>query len=100
MPQVTFVIPTYNRAQVLANCLRALDRQRGCGIEFETVVVDDGSTDNTVEMAKALQGKLGFRLRLIEQECNRGPAVARNRGVAQADTDLVIFIGDDIIVEP
>lgn len=96
---ITFVIPTYNRAAILAQCLMALEAEQTVDIPFEIVVVDDGSTDDTINELRRLQGILSVPFRVIRQE-NSGPATARNRGVEEARGHLIIFLGDDIIVEP
>src|SRR5690242_1107122 len=99
MSGVSFVIPTYNRAAVLVDCLLALDRQRAAGISFDIIVVDDGSRDATVDAVERLRPRLSSPVQVLRQE-NQGPAAARNRGVAAARADLIVFLGDDIIVEP
>jgi GT2 family glycosyltransferase len=98
-PLISFVIPTYNRANVLVECLAALERERECGVPFEVIVVDDGSTDDTLEKVRRAKQGMSVRVLLLTQS-NKGPAAARNRGVAAARGDLIIFLGDDIIVEP
>ena len=80
-------------------CLRALERERQSGILFDVVVVDDGSSDATAEEVERLQSVLTTPIRFLRQE-NKGPAAARNRGVKAAQGDLILFLGDDIIVEP
>jgi GT2 family glycosyltransferase len=90
------VIPTCNRRRILSEVLEALDGQQGAP-SFEIVVVDDGSTDGTFEW---LEARTASRpLRLLRQ-ANRGPAAARNRGVAAAAAPLVAFLGDDTVPEP
>jgi GT2 family glycosyltransferase len=96
---VSFVIPTYNRANVLVECLAALERERECDIPFEVIVVDDGSTDDTVERVQRAKQGMSANVLLLRQE-NKGPAAARNRGVGAARGELIVFLGDDIIVEP
>jgi len=94
--EISIVIPTFNRLDVLPEVLAAVEAQEGCG-EFELVVVDDGSTDGTGEW---LQGR-SFRCpaQLLSQE-NAGPAAARNAGVRAACAPRVAFLGDDTVPRP
>jgi glycosyltransferase involved in cell wall biosynthesis len=92
-PELSVVIPTHNRLDVLPEVLAALEAQRGAP-EFEVVVVDDGSTDGTGEWLAAYRSALP--LRVLRQE-NRGPAAARNRGVEVAAGARVAFLGDDTV---
>ncbi|HLX06893.1 MAG TPA: glycosyltransferase family A protein [Thermoanaerobaculia bacterium] len=91
--EVTVVIPTHNRLEVLTEVLSALVRQEGAP-PFEVVVVDDGSTDGTAEWLR--HRSFDLALRVFSQE-NRGPAAARNTGVAVAAGRLVAFLGDDTV---
>lgn len=92
------VIPTYNRKPILEKCLQALEHQQfnpTAIAGYEVVVVDDGSTDGTVEW---LQTSAAFpHVRLFQQN-HQGPAVARNLGVAKATGDTIIFIDSDLVV--
>jgi glycosyltransferase involved in cell wall biosynthesis len=92
------VVPTHDRMDVLPEVLAAVEAQRpGCG--FELVVVDDGSTDGTAAfLAGAFLAGREHRIpvRAITQD-NRGPAAARNAGVAAARGRLVAFLGDDTV---
>lgn len=90
------VIPTYNRCDVLPEVLAALDAQRDAP-EFEVIVVDDGSTDETPEILAASQLQVPHRF--LRQE-NAGPARARNHGVEQASGNRIAFLGDDTVPEP
>ncbi len=94
------IIPTYNRSQALLRCLNALIEQRGDVGSFEIVVVDDGSTDDTARMVTGLAAKSPVEIRLVELGSHAGPAAARNRGITAATSEIVVFIGDDIIVQP
>lgn len=95
-PELSVVIPTFNRRPVLAEVLQALEAQRGAP-PFEIVVIDDGSTDGTFEWLS--QRTAGRPVRLLRQS-NRGPAAARNRGVAEAEGARIAFLGDDTVPEP
>lgn len=94
----TVVIPTYNRLPILQKCLRALENQAyGHVVKgYEVVVVDDGSTDGTLEWLATHQREFP-QVRTLRQE-HQGPAVARNLGVQQARGDIIIFIDSDLVV--
>ena len=95
---LSVVIPTYNRLPILEKCLRALEAQE---LEapisaYEVVVVDDGSTDDTV--AWLLGNAAAFpHVRLVQQN-HGGPAEGRNRGVEHARGDVIVFIDSDLVV--
>jgi glycosyltransferase involved in cell wall biosynthesis len=97
---VSVVIPTYNRLPILQQCLRALEAQRPLdpGDSFEVVLVDDGSTDGTVEWIQREAAALPH-VRLICQE-HGGPAIGRNLGVDHAHGEVIIFIDSDLVVVP
>jgi glycosyltransferase involved in cell wall biosynthesis len=82
------VIPTYNRANLLARTLESVWRQRFT--DYEVIVVDDGSTDGTQAY---LQG-LGNKVRAIRQ-ANSGPGASRNIGVKEARGDYVALLDSD-----
>jgi glycosyltransferase involved in cell wall biosynthesis len=91
--EISVVIPTHNRAELVARTLAAFLAQDG--VSFEIIVVDDGSTDDTqVQLARF--GDL--RLRIVRQN-NSGPASARNAGIAYCRGQYVLFNDDDIIPE-
>jgi glycosyltransferase involved in cell wall biosynthesis len=85
--KVSVVVATYNGARTLKACLESL-AQLNYG-DYEVIVVDDGSTDSTAEVAKSFS-----RIRYIRQE-NRGLSAARNAGIAAATGDIVAFTDDD-----
>jgi GT2 family glycosyltransferase len=94
---LSVVIPTYDRAPVLARCLAALRAQAvGPGEDFEVVVVDDGSTDETAQVVERAKAGWGPSLRYASQ-ANAGPAAARNHGTALARGERILFLGDDAI---
>lgn len=80
---------------MLAEVLAALERQRDAP-SFEIVVVDDGSRDGTAEWLRGRRSALPLRALLEPQ---RGPAAARNRGVAAATGVRIAFLGDDTVPE-
>ncbi len=91
----SIVIPTYNRQPILEKCLRALEQQTYSG-SYEVVVVDDGSTDDTIPWLQQ-QAERFPHVRLLQQN-HQGPAAARNLGVEQAAGDTIVFIDSDLVV--
>jgi glycosyltransferase involved in cell wall biosynthesis len=89
------VIPTYDRLPILTKCLRALEQQ-DFAEPYEVVVVDDGSTDGTVEWLRSQAAEFPH-VKLFCQD-HQGPSAARNLGVAQAQGDTIIFIDSDLVV--
>jgi GT2 family glycosyltransferase len=92
---LTVIVPTYNRTDLLARCLRGLLDQSASPGDYEVVVVDDGSTQDAAAVVAAVGAPEG-RLRVFRQE-NKGPAAARNLGVRQARGEIVLFTGDDCL---
>jgi glycosyltransferase involved in cell wall biosynthesis len=93
------VIPTYNRQPILEKCLKALEVQKlsdASVIDYEVVLVDDGSTDGTLEWLEALQSEFPH-VQTFQQD-HQGPAAARNLGVEKAKGDIIIFIDSDLVV--
>jgi len=97
---ISVVIPTYNRLPILRRCLEALEHQQiAPPLErYEVVLVDDGSTDDTVDWLDA-HATAFPHLRLIRQD-HLGPAEGRNRGVEEAHGDVIVFIDSDLVVTP
>ena len=97
---LSIVIPTYNRLPILEKCLRALEAQELSQENYikgyEVVLVDDGSTDGTLNWL-ALHKDEFTHLRCFEQD-HAGPAAARNLGVEKAQGDTIIFIDSDLVV--
>ena len=94
-PQVSVVIPTHNRAQLLALTLLSVHRQRHANLEV--IVVDEASTDNTPEVVAGLHDS---RIRLVRHESPQGVAMARNRGWAESTGDWLAFLDDDDLWAP
>jgi GT2 family glycosyltransferase len=94
--QVSVVIPTLNRCDVVVRTVSVLAQQEFSSSEFEIVVVVDGSVDGTADALRSLNTPC--RLQVIEQE-NKGPSAARNAGGRVAVGDLFIFIDDDMICD-
>jgi glycosyltransferase involved in cell wall biosynthesis len=96
-PQLSVVIPTYNRKALLTSILDTLSEVKCVPNEMEVVVVDDGSCDGTEEMLLARQDS--FPLRIMRHEQPQGPSVARNKGVAAAHGTILGFLDSDVLVD-
>lgn len=88
MPLFSVIIPTFNRAALLAAALETVFAQRFKN--FEVIVIDDGSTDDTLAMLR----NYGDRLQIVTQE-NRGPGAARNLGAEAAKGQYLAFLDSD-----
>jgi glycosyltransferase involved in cell wall biosynthesis len=97
--KISVIIPTYNRAATLKDCLAALAAQTCHAELFEIIVVDDGSSDGTAEAVAAFI-RVGVPETKYIRQRNLGPAAARNAGIRKAAGDIVLFIGDDIMAAP
>lgn len=87
---ISIIIPTFNGASRIGNCLDALLPQV-TDVGSEIIVVDDGSSDSTADVVRTFPG-----VRLIGQK-NSGPAAARNRGAAEAQGSIILFTDDDCV---
>ena len=86
---ISVVIPLYNKEKQVAHTLQSVLRQTFQ--DFEIVIVDDGSTDHSVEEVEKVRDT---RIRLVHQQ-NAGVSAARNRGISEAKYDLIAFLDAD-----
>ena len=93
----SIVIPTYNRLPILQKCLQAMEAQDFTQ-PYEIVVVDDGSTDGTVEFLKDKATEFPH-VKLFLQN-HEGAAIARNTGIDMAQGETIVFIDSDLVVTP
>jgi cellulose synthase/poly-beta-1,6-N-acetylglucosamine synthase-like glycosyltransferase len=94
MPRVSVIVPAYNGARTILETLRSVQAQTFS--DYELIVVDDGSTDDTLEL---LAGLGEPRLRVFSYD-NGGLAIARNRGIERATAPLVAFVDADDLWTP
>ncbi len=92
-PKVTVIIPTYNRAHLIKDAVESVLNQ--AYQNFELIVIDDGSTDNTKEFLRGYKDKL----RYLYQE-NQGRSAARNYGINLAKGEFIAFLDSDDIWFP
>ena len=88
------IIPVRNGARTLGRCLDALPARTGGPMRPEVIVVDDASTDGTVEVAQA------HGVRLLTLPRRQGPAAARNAGAAEAQGEVLLFLDADCEAAP
>ena len=94
-PGVSIVVPTFNRGYCIGSCLEsALAQTYG---EFELIVVDDASSDDTAVRVKSLKDS---RVRYLRHDVNRGGAAARNTGIHASTGEFVAFLDSDDVWHP
>lgn len=88
MTKVSVIIPTYNEEKVIKNCLESLGQQTFN--DMEVVIVDDGSTDKTLEIVQRI-----VTCRILQQK-HLGPGIARNLGAKHAKGEMLVFVDADM----
>lgn len=93
LPLVSVIIPAYNAERTIVSCLDSVCLQTYSNLEI--IVVDDGSTDQTLALLNTYQqDHTGCRLCIFTQK-NAGPSVARNHGIAEAKGEFIAFLDAD-----
>jgi glycosyltransferase involved in cell wall biosynthesis len=90
MVSISVVMPVFNRADTVRSAIDSVLAQEFA--DFELVIVDDGSTDGTVNVVKSV---VDARIRLFVQPENRGGNAARNRGIREAQGSIISFLDSD-----
>jgi glycosyltransferase involved in cell wall biosynthesis len=93
----SILVCTYNRAPLLQNTLESLCQQKLSADEFEVIVVDDGSEDETRSIANAFASRLNFR---YAYQRNSGLASSRNHALFLSQGDIVLLLDDDDVASP
>ena len=96
---ISIITPSFNRADELEYLFQSLNDQTIDPNIFESIISDDGSTDNTEMVVKTWQKKAAFRIKYITQN-NQGPGSARNNGMKISKGDLILFIDSDCEAHP
>lgn len=99
MPEISVIIPTYNRLETLKKCLLALKNNK-FNQPFEVIIIDDGSNDNTFSEIKQFLQQNNLSNFEIYNQKNGGPSKARNHGINLAKAEIILIIGDDSIADP
>ena len=90
-PQLSVIIPMYNSAGTINQCISAI--YNSSYKDYEVIVVDDASTDNSAEIVSK------FPCKLIRLDKNLGPAYARNHGAKHAVGEILLFLDSDVVLE-
>ncbi|HEX6716699.1 MAG TPA: glycosyltransferase [Pyrinomonadaceae bacterium] len=97
-PDVSVVVPTYNRSALLQRALLSLFSQQPDRLNFEIIVIDNNSSDDTSDVVAAMQAKSPVNLRLV-RETRQGNAYARNAGIDAAQAPIIAFLDDDVVAD-
>jgi len=96
-PSVTVVIPCYNYARYLSDAVGSVTSQEG--VDLNVVIVDDASTDNSVEVAESIVAR-DPRVRLVRHESNRGHVETSNEALSLATGEYVVKLDADDLLTP
>lgn len=91
MINYSVILPVYNEINVIEKCLKSLEKQT---IKGEIIVVDDGSTDGSIDAVKKYKSLISLK------QNHQGPGAARNLGAAKAKGDILVFVDADMEFEP
>lgn len=94
--KVSVVIPAYNASNYITNLLTSISQQTFN--DFEVLVIDDGSTDETISKVECFRDVLGDKL-ILKSQKNSGVSKARNLGISLATGDLIVFVDADDVLE-
>jgi len=93
-PYISVIVPLFNNKKTICDCLNALKNQKDISrLNYEVIVVDDCSTDQSTDIARTLCDKF------VKLDKNSGAATARNVGVKKASGELLLFVDSDVILE-
>ncbi|WP_416145200.1 glycosyltransferase family 2 protein [Planococcus koreensis] len=96
-PKISIIIPVYNVESYITRCLQSVIKQRHFE-EFEVIVVNDGSTDKSIDLIQDAVGSF-HNIEIIHQ-ANKGLSEARNTGIKAAAGEYISFVDSDDWIEP
>jgi glycosyltransferase involved in cell wall biosynthesis len=99
-PDVSVIIATYNRCEILRGTLESLMNQDSAGIQYEIIVIDNNSTDDTRKTVEDFGIAFGYHNLIYGFEAKQGVSYARNKGIVTARAPIIAFIDDDIRPSP
>jgi glycosyltransferase involved in cell wall biosynthesis len=98
-PELSVICPAFNRGHLLDECVTSVFKEDA--EKWEMIIIDDASTDNTLNVVKALMDRYSSdRIRYLRQPSNAGAPSARNRGLHEARGKMVLFMDSDDVAAP
>lgn len=93
MASISIVIPCFNSENYICNCLKSIENQESEDIEI--IIVDDKSTDNTVNVINEYKKNSKMQIKLFQNEKNIGAGLSRNKGIKYCEKEYLLFIDSD-----
>ena len=93
MSKISVIIPCYNAEKYIKKCFDGLEKQ--IFKEFDVIVIDDFSTDNSLNILYKIKQKSKLKIKVIEMKQNVGPGEARNVGIKASDSEYLAFCDSD-----
>jgi glucosyl-dolichyl phosphate glucuronosyltransferase len=98
--EISLVICTYNREKYLPEGLESIRQQNLPAHKFQLIIVDNNSTDNTAAIASNfIKANPGLNIKYVF-EANKGLSFARNRGIMEAESNIISYVDDDALLSP
>lgn len=94
---ISIIIPIYNVEKYIEKCIKSVIKQKISQLKYEVIIVDDGTQDKSIEIAKRLLSESKIDYDIIYQE-NSGVSIARNNGLQNAKGSYVLFLDSDDIL--